>query len=392
MSPNCEGAPSVTVLRGGLILGSGDPQDLVVIGDRVVSVGQEWSPPGGTAVQEIDLDGAWLMPAFVDAHCHPLGGGGGEGPEFANRPLLFEDFTLAGVAVAVGCLGHDTSVRVPEALLHRVRALTRLGLRGFAMTGEISDPPVTLTGSITRDLALIPEIRAVKASLGESTSIRDVDRLLEICADAARGARTAGQPVAVHLHVGADTRWVPIVRGALDRGLDAGWLTLTHINWNEEVLAAGIELASAGVNVDVTACIRPEYFAGALDPAVALVALLTSVAAERVTITSDAGGSHRADGQLVDHQPDLLLRTWRDVVAKGSVSPTLLAQVFALNPASRLGLTPGGPWPGARADLVALKDGLGPHDLVVGGRVVVRGAEALMTDPVGPQRRKDTTG
>ncbi|MEH1014006.1 hypothetical protein V6U90_12965 [Micromonospora sp. CPCC 206060] len=390
MSPSSESS-SALVLRGGLVAGPERtvPADVLVIGAHVVAVAADLSGVRipGVVVTEHDVRGRLVLPALVDQHSHPTGGGGGGGPHTQNLPILFEQYTSAGIGTVVGCLGHDTVVRTHEALLTRVRALRMQGLNGYLFTGEIGHPPGTLTGDIRRDLALFDEVRGVKAAVGEVGALRTVDQVQHLAGAVARGSRTGGKPPVLHLHLGADPRSVALVAAAVADGtVPASMVTVTHVNWNAEVLAGAAELAQAGVNVDVTACIAPAYFPGAVPPHRAVAQLLDQVpGAQQVTVTSDAGGSHPHGATLVPHRPVLLLDVLRRCLADRVAPAHLLAGVFAGHAARRLGLAGAGTLvPGARADIVVIDEhGQGPISMFLGGRLVVDGGTPTVTDPVG---------
>ncbi|MFG1804143.1 hypothetical protein ACGFI4_28745 [Micromonospora carbonacea] len=390
MSPSSEPAVRALLLRGGRVAGpSGTAvRDLLVVGAHVLTVDADLPDVHlpGVPVTEVDLRGRLVLPALVDQHSHPTGGGGGGGPHTQNLPILFEQYTTAGIGAVVGCLGHDTVVRTHEALLARVRALRAQGLSAYLFTGEIGHPPATLTGDLRRDLTLFTEVRGVKAAVGEVGAVGTVDELHRLAGAVARGSRTGGKPPALHLHLGADPRGAALVgRAVADGLLPAAMVTITHVNWNPEVLAAATDLARTGVHVDVTACILPEYFPGAVPPHRAVAELLDRVPVEQITVTSDAGGSHPHEGALVPHRPVLLLDVLRRCLAERVAAPHLLGAVFAGNAARRLGLTGVGVvTPGARADLLVVDEsGREPISLVLGGRFVVEAGIPLVTDPIG---------
>jgi predicted amidohydrolase YtcJ len=66
--------PATTLLRGGVVHSPADPfaTAMLVVGDTVAWVGSDEAAAGhvGGADQVIDLDGALVTPAFVDAHVH----------------------------------------------------------------------------------------------------------------------------------------------------------------------------------------------------------------------------------------------------------------------------------------------------------------------------------
>ncbi|NLU78497.1 hypothetical protein HCA58_08915 [Micromonospora sp. HNM0581] len=390
MSPRSEPPITALVLRGGQVATEHGTAraDVLVVGDRIATVDADLGRIDlpGVPVVEHDVTGKLVLPALVDQHSHPTGGGGGGGPHTQSLPILFDRYTIAGIGTVVGCLGHDTVVRGHETLLARVHALRAQGLNAYLFTGEIGHPPRTLTGTIRRDLALFTEVRGVKAAVGEVGAVGTVDELRLLAGEVARGSRTGGKPAVLHLHLGAEPAAVTLIsRAVADGTVPAAMLTVTHVNWNPRVLAAATDLAHCGVNVDVTACITPDYFPGAVPPHRAVAELLEQVPADQITVTSDAGGSHPHDGTLVPHQPALLLDVLRRCLAERIVPAHVLAGIFAGHAARRLGLTGiGACVPGSRADLLVLDDtGQHPISLLLAGRLVVRCGVATVTDPVG---------
>ncbi|UUW90149.1 amidohydrolase family protein [Pimelobacter simplex] len=380
-----------TLLRGAQVCGpSGVPEvgDVLLVGTAIAAVARDLGGvPGALPVAEVDAAGHLLVPSFVDQHSHPTGGGGGGGPETLSFPIPFERYAAAGIGTVVGCSGNDSVVRRPEALLARVKGLRRLGLNAHLYTGEIGYPPETITGSIRRDLALVDEVRGVKAAIGGRGSIVRRSQLADLAGEAARGSRSAGRAPVLHLHVEPDVASIRLVARAIAHGdVAPETVTVTHVNWNDAVLDEAIGLAEQGVNVDVTACIRPEFFPGTIDPLVALRALLDQVDAARVTISSDAGGNHPdgpgGHGALVMHQPDLLADIFAAGLRTGLLAVPELVRVFAANPAARLGLTDvGAVRVGARADVLLVEADSGRiASAYLAGRRVVAAGQPVVRD------------
>ncbi|MDH3440933.1 MAG: beta-aspartyl-peptidase, partial [Gammaproteobacteria bacterium] len=110
---------------------------------------------------ETDLDGARLVPGFIDGHAHVTGGGGESG--FASRvpPVPLGRFTTAGVTSVVGVLGTDDTTRDTRGLLAQTRALRDEGLGAWCHTGGYHVPPVTLTGSVRDDIVFLDPVIGV---------------------------------------------------------------------------------------------------------------------------------------------------------------------------------------------------------------------------------------
>lgn len=107
-------------------------RDLLLGGGRVLWLGQGLAPlPTALAVEEVDLDGAPLIPGLVDGHVHVTGGGGEAG--FASRvpaPMLSR-YTTAGVTSVIGLLGTDDVGRGLRELLAHVHGLREQGLSAW---------------------------------------------------------------------------------------------------------------------------------------------------------------------------------------------------------------------------------------------------------------------
>lgn len=363
-------------------------RDVLIVHDQIVAVAADLSGVAlpGVVIYEIDAAGQDVFAGLVDQHCHPTGGGGGQGPASQNLPLMFEEFTTAGITSLVGVLGHDTVVRTPQSLLARVRALQSQGLRAAMLTGQISAPPATVTGQVSSDIALVSDVRGLKVAIGELGAINTVRELVDLAAAVAAGARTAGRPGVVHLHIGSDPACLDLVEQAVTRhAVPAAMLTITHVNWNPAVLERSIELAALGINLDVTACITPDYFAGTVAPHEALAALVAAVPLGQLTASSDSGGSHPGPDGLVVHTPGLLLEVALRCLADGLLTGPQVAAIFSANPADRNSLVGAGHIePGAHGDLVLVDPvkGAASATVILSGRLVVVAGTATVLDPL----------
>ena len=126
---------------------------LLLGGGKVLWMGEaEPALPAALGIETIDLDGARLIPGFIDGHVHVSGGGGEAG--FATRvpaPLLSR-YTSAGVTTVIGLLGTDDVARGTNELLSHVYALREQGLGAWAYCGGYHIPPTTLTGTVRGDI------------------------------------------------------------------------------------------------------------------------------------------------------------------------------------------------------------------------------------------------
>jgi beta-aspartyl-dipeptidase (metallo-type) len=363
--------------------------DVLVAGDRVVHVGAAEDVLGtGARIATVDLDGRRVVPGFVDAHVHVTGGGGEAGPASSVPPLPLEAYTTAGTTSVVGLLGTDDEVRTTASLLARVRALRQEGLSAWAWTGGYHLPPTTLTGSVRGDLVhLEPVIGVGELAISDHRSSQPtLDELLRVASDVHVAGLLAGKAGVVHLHVGDGPRGLALVWQALEGSeLPASVWHPTHVNRRTALFDEACDLVRAGVTVDVTAFPVAEG-EDALDaPAAVALFLDRGLPADRLTVSTDAGGSlpeFDADGRVtrVDvGQPRALAETLAALLSAGRDLVDVLPLVTA-NPARHLRLPGVGTiTAGGRADLVVLGDDHLPTDVLVGGAWHVRDRAAVVT-------------
>ena len=121
---------------------------VLVGGGKVLYVGQDRPDVDSSLVASvIDLEGAPLVPGFIDAHVHVTGGGGEDGFSTQAMPVPLTRFTRQGVTSVVGVLGTEDETRTTSGLLARTRALREEGLSAWCWTGGYHVPVTTLTGT-----------------------------------------------------------------------------------------------------------------------------------------------------------------------------------------------------------------------------------------------------
>ncbi len=334
------------------------------------------------AVETIDLDGAALVPGFIDAHVHITGGGGEAGFASSVPPVPLSHFTTAGVTTVVGLLGTDDVTRSVENLVARVYALRQEGLSAWCWTGGYHTPPPTLTGDLRRDIVFLdPVVGVAETAISDHRSSQPtVDEIARIAAECHVAGMIAGKAGCLHLHVGDGPRGLEILRRILDETeIPARALWPTHVNRQPALLDEAIALARRGATVDVTAF--PEDDLGAaLSAADALEMAWEAGVGDRVSMTSDAGGSlpvFHADGTLDRMgvaRPDALLATVRTLAARGHSLGRILPAITTI-PARQLRLARKGRIDaGMDADFVVLdpSDGLAVRHVVANGALHVR--------------------
>jgi beta-aspartyl-dipeptidase (metallo-type) len=357
-------------------------QHLLLGGGRILWMGPTLADlPAALAVETLDLAGRRLIPGLIDAHVHVTGGGGEAGFRTRVPPVGISRFTRAGVTTVVGLLGTDDIARGPSDLLATIYALREEGLTAFGFTGGYHLPPRTLTGSVRGDLVFIEALIGIgEVAISDHRSSQPtLDELLRLAADAHVAGLMTGKAGLLHLHLGDGLRGLDLVRQALDTSeLPARVFHPTHVNRRKGLFDEALELVERGCTIDLTA-FPVEDGEDAWSAADALLRYLDgNRPAERITISSDAGGclpSFDADGHVCRMgvgDAGGLLTTLNDVLARGVPLEQALP-AFTSNPARLLRLSAKGRiGVGADADLVTLTEAGAISDVIARGVVHVR--------------------
>ena len=269
-------------------------RQVLVGGGRVLWIGgPDDAAPSGLPMDVVDLGGRRLIPGLIDGHVHITGGGGESG--FASRvpALPLSRYTSGGVTTVIGVLGTDDLARSTRELVAGVMGLREEGLSAWAHCGGYHLPPATVTGSVRGDIAFIDCIIGVgEVAISDHRSSQPtLDELLKVAADAHVAGLMTGKAGIVHLHLGDGPRGLDLVRRALDQSeLPPRVFNPTHVNRRRALFEEALALARRGCTIDITAFPVAEG-EDAWSAADALQRYLDSDApAERVTVSSDAGG------------------------------------------------------------------------------------------------------
>jgi len=317
-------------------------QDLLVVAGKIVLIEKGLEKPPWVK-EVLDNGGRPLVPGLIDLHVHLLGGGGEAGPASRLPEVTFEELVRAGITTCVGCLGTDDVTRHLGDLLAKARALFLRGLTAYIYTGSYHVPPVTLTGSVRRDLVLIPEVIGVGeiAISDHRSSQPTLEELLRIAADARVGGMLAGKRGLVHLHVGSAPQRLGLLWQAVETTpIPMTQFHPTHVNRTPELLEEAVKWVKAGGTVDLTA--PSSTLTWELAQAVERLAE-ADPAWERFTLSSDGGGSmpkFDEAGNLVGYASGDVRALWASVqalVQKGFPLEKVLRLVTS-NPARILGL------------------------------------------------------
>ena len=362
-------------------------RDLLVAGERILYIGEPGSTSWATGADSIDLEGRTVIPGLIDGHAHLTGGGGESGYSSRVPPVPLSRFTRAGVTSVVGVLGTDDVTRDTESLVAAAYGLREEGIGAWCHCGGYHLPPVTITGSVRRDIVFVdPVIGVGEVAISDHRSSQPtLDEILRIAGDAHVAGMMTGKAGILHLHLGDGTRGLELVREALATSeIPARVFNPTHVNRQPALFDEALALAKQGSTIDITA--YPVLDGDPSIPAARALSdyLESGAPAERVTISSDGGGclpEFDADGvlQRMDiGDPGILTDTLAELVRSGMTLERVLP-AFTSNAADLLRLHDRGRLAeGMVADLVVLDDSGSASDVMARGTWHVRDGKAVV--------------
>ncbi len=281
-------------------------QDVLISMGKVIAIGKNLTADifDPETVLEIDCGGSIVVPGFIDAHTHVLGGGGGAG--FGSRALELKpsEAFLAGTTTIIGCLGIDTVTRNVLQLVAKSRSSRERYFTVYCVDGGLDLPVHTLTGSIRQDMFLIPEIVGVgePAISDKRSSQVTTDDLLKLVADMHVAGRLSGKRGFVQFHLGdAPSGMKPLFE--ILPYVDIKHIIPLHCNRNQTVLHESPEWAAKGGVIDITVPLcPPAYKLGTSVPETIEFYKTQGVDMSKVTISSDGNGVSTLFGKDYIHR------------------------------------------------------------------------------------------
>jgi beta-aspartyl-dipeptidase (metallo-type) len=267
-------------------------RDILLAVDRIVAIEEQLTVclPN---LSVMDCSKKIAVPGFIDSHVHILGGGGEGGSRTRTYELSFSDLVRAGITTVVGCLGTDGVTRSLESLYAKAKALEEEGASSYIYVGSYRVPPVTLTGSIIKDIVLIDKVIGVgEVAISDHRSSQPtLDELKRLAADARIGGMLSGKAGVVNVHVGdGPTMLEPLVKVVKTSEIPITQFLPTHINRNSKLLNSSIEWLSMGGFIDLTTSIG-ELLEDELLPWRVFKELSEHGFESQITFSSDGQGS-----------------------------------------------------------------------------------------------------
>jgi beta-aspartyl-dipeptidase (metallo-type) len=381
--------PMFTIITGGSVyapekLGR---KDILIAGRVIARIAERIDLPAEFQPLIIRARGKTIVPGFVDLHVHLLGGGGEAGPWTRTPEITLSKITRAGVTTVVGLLGTDDVSRRPETLLAKAMQLEQEGISAYIYSGSYQLPLATITGSLRKDIALIPKVVGVGevAVSDHRSSQPSFEELCRIAAEARVGGMLGGKAGLVHLHMGAGNRRLePVIRMVKETEIPIGQFLPTHLNRTRQLMEHAIEFAQMGGNIDITASGKDLHFHPTSVEAIRM-ALDAGVSIDQITLSSDSNGSmpiFDAKGNVVKlgvGDIQCLLEDWQ-LMVKAGLSMEDSLKIVSSNAARRVGLfeSKGSLEAGKDADLLILNKDLTIDSVLAKGRLMVDRGKALV--------------
>ncbi len=348
-------------------------RDVLLAGGRIELVAEsiDCSLPG---VEVIDAKDKILTPGFIDQHVHVLGGGGEGGLHTRTPELMLSSAVKAGVTTLVGVLGTDGVTRSVENLVAKTKALNNEGITAYCLTNAYNYPPITLTGSVMRDVIYLQEVLGCKLAISDHRGSHPTrEEIIRVASDVRMAGLIGGKPGVLHIHTGIAKEGIePLIDIVRTTDIPISVFRPTHLRRHAE---QAVTFNQMGGYADFTT--------GKTLPPL-LMEIWDKVDKSRVTLSSDSNGSspkwnenHEMIGIGV-MKMTTLYNTVRSTIELGMPLEEILPTITS-NVADGLLLAhKGRVKAGCDADIVLLNEDLSIDSVFAKGRKMMEGKEVLV--------------
>ncbi|MGM9956982.1 MAG: beta-aspartyl-peptidase [Peribacillus sp.] len=367
-------------------------KDVLLVGKQIGFIEDKIDIPANfVEMQVIDANGRIIVPGFIDAHVHIIGGGGEGGFKTRTPEIQLTDATLAGITTLVGVIGTDGTTRTMPDLLAKARALEEEGISCFVQTGSYQVPVKTLMDKIEDDLILVDKIIGVGeiAIADHRSSQPTVAELAKLASQARNGGLLSGKAGIVNIHVGDSLDHVLVIEEVVrTTEIPITQFYPTHMNRNPHLFEAGIQFAKKGGYIDFTTSTIQKFLdEGEVKASTAIRrALDEGVGIRNITLTSDGQASlpeFDGNGNISGLSMGTCMSLYEsvvDAIIDDGVSIEDSIRVVTENPANILKLTNKGRVETERdADILILKKETFEIDTVIAmGQIMVSEGKAMV--------------
>lgn len=272
-------------------------KDVLILHDKIGMIADNIDLSGCPLEHEVyDLQGRYLVPGFIDQHVHIIGGGGEAGFYSRTPEVMLSGAISNGITTMVGVLGTDGTTRHLESLYAKAAGLETEGITTYMYTGSYQIPPVTITGSVRKDIIMIDRvIGAGEIAISDHRSSEpSKHEMTRIATEVRLGGMLSGKLGVLNLHMGNGKNGLNMVFEILrDTEIPIRHFIPTHITRKRELFEQSMEFAKIGGTIDMTAGVDPDKgFAGSIKTSKAIMECLEKgVPLEKITISSDGNGS-----------------------------------------------------------------------------------------------------
>lgn len=362
-------------------------KDILIVDETICRIADKIEGYEGLLdVETFDLEGKTVVPGYIDMHVHITGGGGEQGPASRVPESQLSIFTTNGITTVVGLLGTDGITRSIENLVAKARALNDEGMTAYTLTSAYGYPPVTMTGSVEKDIMMITPMIGVKVAVSDHRSSNPTgEDLIALATAARRAGLLSNTPGLVTMHMGSGKgRLNPIFYVLDNSDVSPKNLLPTHMLRSPELIEDGVELVRRGGYIDCTVGCTPEE----MEEGAAQIADLLNregVSADHVTMSTDAFGSQPKFNEIGEcigltyASPKYLHQTVQSLVRRGLPLEEVLKMVTS-TPADLLAKkgVKGCVAEGADADILVLGEELAIESLFMRGKTAVLNGKVLM--------------